>query len=114
MTTQPGECERSAESCGAGVCAAAQSNEHAKKATLTAEARRRGELSMWSTAALGCGAGDCGLISCFGLEDHAMENDFDLLMENASHSYKIQYGDTKKRSRWGTTALAANRSQKAR
>src|SRR6478672_11301643 len=23
---------------------------------------------------------------CTGLEDHAMENDFDLLMENASHS----------------------------
>ncbi|HEV8492108.1 MAG TPA: hypothetical protein VGR76_07545 [Candidatus Angelobacter sp.] len=28
-------------------------------------------------------------------------DDFDLLMENASHSYEIQYGDTKKRSRWG-------------
>jgi hypothetical protein len=56
---------------------------------------------MWSTAALGCGAGDRGLVSCFGLEDHAMENDFDLLMENASHSYGIQYADTKKRSRVG-------------
>jgi hypothetical protein len=67
---------------------------------------------MWSTATFGCGASDCWLVSCFGLEDHAMENVFDLLMENASHSDGI-YGDTNLRSRWGTTALAANRSQKA-
>src|SRR6476646_86188 len=113
MTTHPGECERSAESCGAGVWAAAQSNEHAKKATLTAEARRRGELSMWSTAALGCGAGDCGLVSSFGLEDHAMENDFDLLMENASHSYEIQYGVQKSAAGGDTIALAANRSKES-
>src|SRR6478609_1045302 len=112
MTTHPGECERSAESCGAGVWAAAQSNEHAKKATLTAEARRRGELSMWSTAALGCGAGDCGLVSSFGLEDHAMENDFDLLMENASHSDESM-GTRICAAGGDTIALAANRSKES-
>src|SRR5437868_3761395 len=114
MTTHPGECERSAESCGAGVCAAAGNREHASRAKPTTETRRHGEKSgMWSTAALGCGLVDCQLVSCFGLNDHVMENDFDLLMENASHSDE-SIGDTNLRSRWGTTALAANRSQKAR
>src|SRR5690348_3238498 len=91
MTTHPGECARSAESWGAGPWAEAGSaSEMIKTARetrpLTTEARRHGESDMWSTAALDCGLVDCQLVSCFGLNDHVMENDFDLLMENASHS----------------------------
>src|SRR5882762_1398311 len=92
MTTQPGECERSAESCGAGACAAADNMNSMIRKTrpLTTEARRNGgESGMWSTAALGCGLVNCQLVSCFGLNDHVMENDFDLLMENASHSHEF-------------------------
>src|SRR5579859_4947504 len=105
MTTQPGECERSAESCDAGAWAAAGSPREmiktARKTTPTTEARRHGGLGMWSTAVLGCGAEDCGLASCFGLKDDVMENDFDLLMENASHS--VEFMEIRNLlSRWGT------------
>src|SRR5438270_10875096 len=87
MTTHPDECGRSADSCGAGVCAAAGNREHASRAKPTTETRRHGEKSgMWSTAALGCGLVDCQLVSCFGLNYHGMENDFYLRMEDASHS----------------------------
>src|SRR5882757_848566 len=107
MTTQPGACDRSAESWGVGVWAATGKgcesvSKIRKTRLLTTETRSRGEQrGMYSAAALGCGRTDCPLVSWFGLEDHTMENSCDLLMENASHSGRI-YGDTNLRSRWGT------------
>src|SRR5215467_10471201 len=98
MTTHPGECARSAESCGAGVWACAVS----AAIKNVASAKERATTSD-------------------SLMDERMEflDGFDLLMENASHSYGIQYADTKKRSRvgrpfGGDTNLDANRSQKER
>src|SRR6266853_2455660 len=99
MTTQPGECERSAESCGAGACACPLS----AAIKNVASAKERATISG-------------------SLMDERMEflDDFDLLMENASHSHEFM-GIRNLLSRWGTavrvgdtTALAANRSQKAR
>src|SRR5215467_12066468 len=83
MTTHPGECARSAESCGAGVWACAVS----AAIKNVASAKKRATISD-------------------SLMDERMEflDDFDLLMENASHSKRI-YGDTDLRSRWGTQLL---------
>src|SRR5215831_5892186 len=80
MTTQPGECARSAESCGAGVWACAVSAAINNVASANERATIRDSLM-----------------------DERMEflDGFDLLMENASHSKRI-YGDTNLRSRWGT------------
>src|SRR4249919_3100624 len=89
MTTHPAECDRSAESCGAGVWAAAVS----AAIKNVANAKERATISD-------------------SLMDETMEflDVFDLLMENASHSDGI-YGDTNLRSRWGDNC--SGRKQKS-
>src|SRR5215469_5984780 len=91
MTTHPGECARSAESCGAGVWACAVSA--IKNAT---SAKERATISD-------------------SLMDERMEflDGFDLLMENASHSKRI-YGDTNLRSRWGHNCSGREQKQRKR
>src|SRR5579859_770389 len=94
MTTQPGEWARSAESWGAGVWAAAGSSRHASSAKPTTEARRHGENWLRTAEALprmnadGRGFSD-GCIrarACVAPFAGDVKNDFDLLIENASHS----------------------------
>src|SRR5690349_17020905 len=80
MTTHPGECARSAESWGAGVCAAAGNSRQANTTKPITEARRHGENWLGTAKALPrINAEERGLSG-------DVKSDFDLLMENASHS----------------------------
>src|SRR5579859_545698 len=127
MTTQPGECERSAESWGAGVWAAAGNSRHASSAKPTTEARRHGENWLGTAKALprinaeerGFSDGCIRARACVAPFASEVKSDFDLLMENASHSdesmgIRICAAGGDGCSVGTQTALAANRSQKAR
>src|SRR5690349_6815816 len=94
MTTHPGECARSAESWGAGVCAAAGNSRQANTTKPITEARRHGENWLGTAKALprinaeerGFSDGCIRARACFAPFAGDVKSDFDLLMENASHS----------------------------